>query len=676
MTSRVRRIRLLLAVFLLLPSGFGGTANAAVPATARNGALSRPRVTAVSPRTGSSRGGSLVTVTGSGFSNATRVTFGGIRGSRLSVRSSTRLTVAAPAHAAGAVFVRVGTLSGISRRTGLVVFTYGRPPVVSSVRTATVAVRGGSRVSIAGSGFGGAVRVTFGGVPGTRLLVHSSSRVSVLAPRHIAGVVHVRVTTGFGTSAPAPAARFRYLRPVAATPPLIPPTPAPPVIPSSPPPPPAPSPRGSPVAAENALPGTHGWSPLYTTSTGGALEGYASDVSVGPGESLQFHVSAAAPDAYQVMIYRLGYYQGLGGRLMGCLPSCTTDSMGQKQQVLAPDPVTGEAAQNWPVTDSMVVPSNWLSGYYVAKLTLRTGVNKGKSAPVPFIVRDNPNGTPSRMLVVSSSNTEQAYNSWGGKSLYAHNSTNATPAKMVSFDRPYGHQVLYFELPLVSFLESQPGLDPSYIADTDVDRAPGELLRHRLTLVNGHSEYWSKGMRDAYEAARAAGVNLVFWGGDQGDWQVRYQDNGRTMVGYKSSPDPFPDPAQWTTNFSKLTPPRPQCQLLGTSFQGGVGAISSYAVNAAALGDRFYTGTGFAAGDTFAGNGFEYDFVAPGCLPYTMTVFFSDASRPNIGPALRYTTPSGSTVVTIASEALAFMTGPADPRLQRFALNVLTDLGG
>jgi hypothetical protein len=98
-------------------------------------------------------------------------------------------------------------------------------------------------------------------------------------------------------------------------------------------------------------------------------------------------------------------------------------------------------------------------------------------------------------------------------------------------------------------------------------------------------------------------------------------------------------------------------------------------VNAATLSDRYYAGTGFVAGDTFAGNGFEYDWVgASSCLGYPVTVFFSDAARPLVGPALRYTTPSGSTVFTVASEALGFMGTTTDPRLVRFTLNVLTDL--
>src|SRR5438067_690654 len=82
----------------------------------------------------------------------------------------------------------------------------------------------------------------------------------------------------------------------------------------------------------------------------------------------------------------------------------------------------------------------------------------------------------------------QAYNSWGGKSLYDFNSLNVVPANRVSFDRPFlwdapGNQpVSKWELPLVHFLERE-GYDVSYATDADVDRDPDLLLRHRLAIV-------------------------------------------------------------------------------------------------------------------------------------------------------------------------------------------------
>jgi hypothetical protein len=430
------------------------------------------------------------------------------------------------------------------------------------------------------------------------------------------------------------------------------------------------------VQGENALPGTHAWYPLYPPiGAAGVIEGYASEVSVDSGDLLQLHVSTNPAASYRVDVYRLGYYQGLGGRLLACLPSCFSSDQGQTQVFSGPDPVTGEVRESWPVTDSITVPSSWVSGYYVAKLVLTSGPYAGKTATVPFIVRAPSGSSPTPILVVSSVDTEQAYNGWGGKSLYSINSSGGIPATHVSFDRPYGGtgQVYFFELPFVSFLESQ-GLDVSYTADVDVDKDPAELLRHRLIIVNGHDEYWSKGMRDGYEAARDSGVNLAFWGGNIGDWQIRYQNNWRTIVGYKNSPDPYPDPTQLTTNFSKLVPSRPQCQLLGTQFGGGQGYIQGYTVTAAGAAYPWFAGTGLQAGSSFPGNNFEYDLAAPkGCLPYQGTTLFTDSTRSYLAPAFVYTAPSGATVFSVGSFALS-MVGTTDPAVKLFALNAINSL--
>ena len=133
------------------------------------------------------------------------------------------------------------------------------------------------------------------------------------------------------------------------------------------------------------------------------------------------------------------------------------------------------------------------------------------------------------------------------------------------------------ELDLVRFLERQ-GYDVSYTTDVDTDQHPTELLTHRLVVIAGHDEYQSGAQRTAYENARAAGVNLAFLGGDIGDWQIRYEDNHRTIVEYRSgSADPEPDPALKTDRFVTLSPPRPPCQLLGVQYMGSRSAIHSYA---------------------------------------------------------------------------------------------------
>ena len=129
----------------------------------------------------------------------------------------------------------------------------------------------------------------------------------------------------------------------------------------------------------------------------------------------------------------------------------------------------------------------------------------------------------------------QAYNGWGGKSLYPNSSTNGVAADQ-GLLRPAVRRDVFprYEINLLRFLERE-GYDVSYTTDVDTHRDPAELTGHRLVIVSGHDEYWSKEMRDAFEAARDAGTNLAFMGADIGDWQIRYEDAERTIVEYRNA---------------------------------------------------------------------------------------------------------------------------------------------
>jgi N,N-dimethylformamidase beta subunit-like, C-terminal len=267
-------------------------------------------------------------------------------------------------------------------------------------------------------------------------------------------------------------------------------------------------------------------------------------------------------------------------------------------------------------------------------------------------------------------------------------------ARVVSFNRPYdpSTQNLWdFELPLVRFLEEH-GYDVSYTTDVDTDRDPGELLSHRLVVASGHDEYWTSRIRDAFEHALALGTNLAFTGADTGYWQMRYQDDRRTIVEYRiGSLDPQPDPASKTIRFRSLTPPRPECELEGVQYSEGadgepesVGGPFAYSVNPAALNDPWLAGTGFTPDSVLPKLvGYEWDAVTPGCRTPPLTVFFTYAGPP-VADAVRYTAPSGARVFSAGS--LNFSHGlndfqphptvPAsgDPRLERFMENALADL--
>ena len=438
----------------------------------------------------------------------------------------------------------------------------------------------------------------------------------------------------------------------------------------------------NPIAIENAKPGSSGWTVRQANFR--YIEGYTSEVSAAPGETVHFHVQTDPAATYRIELYRLGWYGGAGGRLVACLPACDGEKAGAPQPVPPFDPITGLDRAGWPVTDTLTIPADWVSGYYVAKLLLRSGPGAGTTSTVPLIVKDPPSRA-SAILVEAPVSTWQAYDSWGGRSLYTFR--DGIGSNHVSFDRPYvhGEQDLFeWEYQLVRFLERE-GFDVSYTTSVDVDANPGALQRHRLYMAAGHDEYWTKGVRDALEAARDAGTNLAFMGGNTGYWQIRYEDGRRTVVEYRvRGNDPEPNPALKTTLFRLLGPPRPECELLGVQWQDGIGLETDYPIANAALGDAWFAGTSFTAGATLTRLiGGEWDGVQAGCVTPPLTVFFHYGGTADRGPAdtVRYTAPSGARVFDAAT--LRFSWGldnygtdlpSADPRLQQFARNVLDDL--
>jgi hypothetical protein len=456
----------------------------------------------------------------------------------------------------------------------------------------------------------------------------------------------------------------------------------------------------NPIRAENALPGTTAWelpgaTPTSIPISSAAIEGYASESSVQPGDFLHMHVSTTPAASYRIEVYRLGWYQGLGGRLIACLPACGGSESGAQQPVGAPDPTTGYLDAGWPVTDTITVPG-WTSGYFVAKLILTSGPSKGGASYIAFIVRAAP-GAGSAILVQSSVNTWQAYNRWGGKSLYSFNSTSSivpssksNAASQVSFNRPglgQGQGPFEWEDNLVRFLE-RGGYDVSYQADTDTDQNPASLLSHRLDVAAGHDEYWTKSMRDAWESARNQGVNLAFLGGNIGYWQARFADaTDRTLIEYRSATlDPDPDPTQKTVGFDNLNPARPECQLLGIGYQEGLARtgdpIRSYAITTSAAGNSWFAGTGLTPGATILDSvGYEWDTLQPGCAVPPTQVLFHWAGSPTNADAVTYRAKSGARVFSDGSMQVVWAlddfghTPHADGRVQRLYINIFNDLG-
>ena len=290
--------------------------------------------------------------------------------------------------------------------------------------------------------------------------------------------------------------------------------------------------RASETLSRSSKPGAAGKSPTLDRPHGRStrrpaprrIEGYASEVSVLPGQKVHFHVSTSPSARYRIVLYRLGWYRGAGARIFACIPGCYKDRKGKARRHPRPARGTGLIRARWPVTDTFRFPRSAVSGYFLAKLELTRGRARGKVTYIPLILRALPSRR-STILVQAAVNTWQASNSWGGKSLFPETSTKKIPANHVSFDRPYNTLrpvPIPWDVGLVRFLERE-GYDVSYTTDVDTDRKPGELRRHRLVISAGQDEYWSKRTRDAFEAARSSGTNLAFLGAEIGEWQIRYR---------------------------------------------------------------------------------------------------------------------------------------------------------
>jgi hypothetical protein len=318
-----------------------------------------------------------------------------------------------------------------------------------------------------------------------------------------------------------------------------------------------------PIVAENALPGTPAsvWDIASQDAGDMSIQGFATDISVNIGGTINFKidVNTGTDKTFNISIYRIGYYQGNGARLVADLGPGFTFT-GIAQGACNFDNTTGLTdCGNWTTTASWNVPATAVSGLYIAKLT-RSAAGGGGTSHIPFIVRND--GSTSALLFKTSDATWQAYNVYGGTSLYVGAGQPNAHASKVSYNRPFITRggggggaaredwFMNAEYPMIRFLESN-GFDVSYTTDLDIVRNNVNnvnlILQHKIFISTGHDEYWSKEERNSVEAAKAAGKNLAFFSGNEVYWKTRWENSVdgtntpfRTMVCYKEGTLPTP----------------------------------------------------------------------------------------------------------------------------------------
>jgi hypothetical protein len=477
----------------------------------------------------------------------------------------------------------------------------------------------------------------------------------------------------------------------------------------------------NPIVCENQKAGDP--ESLWDVSGAGdsTIQGFAADFSAIPGQTVRFKIDTDASD-YTIDIYRLGYYNGNGARRIASIePSA---SLPQNQPACLLQSATGLIdCGNWAVSASWPIPAGTVSGVYFAKLT-RT--DTGGASHIFFIVRDDTGA--SEMVFQTSDTTWQAYNDYGGRSLYVGGpGTNPGRAYKVSYNRPFATRgtapedfVFNAEYPMIRFLERN-GYNISYISGIDTDRAAAELLEHRVFLSVGHDEYWSGRQRANVEAARAAGVNLAFFSGNEVFWKTRWEPSidgsatpYRTLVSYKETHANLkidPDPA-WTGTWRdpRFTPPsdggRPEHALTGTLFRVNAGNDAAIRVPAANGKLRFWRNTSIAtlangAVATLPANtlGYEWDeapndALAPaGLMRLSSTTVNASSVLLDNGSSYGAGTVTHSlTLYRHSSGALVFGAGTvqwpwgldsnhdrgsaaADARMQQATVNLFADMG-
>lgn len=360
----------------------------------------------------------------------------------------------------------------------------------------------------------------------------------------------------------------------------------------------------------------------------------------------------------------MGFYQGYGARLAWRSKLVK----GMRQPAFTFTPGINMVQCHWSPSIEISIDQTWPPGTYLLKLVS----SLGQQQFVSLTVRDDT--SKAVFMIQNSVNTWQAYNRWGGYSLYlgknASGASFANRSRVVSFDRPYpldwangAADFLGLEYPLI-FLAEKLGLDVSYWTDVDLDQRGSELNNHKTLMSLGHDEYWSLPMRASASQARDKGVNLVFFAANACYRRIRYQSSPlgprRQIICYKI---PTEDPlygknnAAVTANWPDPPAARPESSLIGQSY-GGYGVSAPMQIVHAS--SWLFANTGLKDGNKLAGViGPEFDHFVPGSLgPQNIEILahspVASHSVPTFSDLTYYSASSGAGVLTTGTNRWIF----------------------
>lgn len=233
------------------------------------------------------------------------------------------------------------------------------------------------------------------------------------------------------------------------------------------------------------------------------VDGYANSLSFFPGDSIELYLNART----HVTDYRLRLFnlrqEEVASYQMGVFPQSTRTEN------------PSENGYGYVPTKKVIVPD------------LKSGVYLWDNK-VPIVIK----AKQSRIVILYSSNTENAYSNSGGKSLYGFNSSNKVASQRVSFLRPIPlpkHSEVFLR-----WMDKQGFTDVGYITDMDLDNY-SLIAKSELLIIPGHSEYWTIKARKNFDRFVHEGKNAIVLSGNTMWWQVRYNQKRDQLICYRDA---------------------------------------------------------------------------------------------------------------------------------------------
>lgn len=424
---------------------------------------------------------------------------------------------------------------------------------------------------------------------------------------------------------------------------------------------------------ENKFAGTPNWETPVKPDSPDSLAVFAAPYDAARGDTVRVFINSGF-SRVTLHVYRIGWYDGLGAREMlqdsvqiaAKQPACTP---------AFPGPVTCP----WTESYRFVVDARWRSGIYLIKLTTTNAV----VAAYPFVVRGT--GPTPELTVVVPQFSWQAYNTFGGSSLYVTDPSTGYSVPKVSFSRPYAGGLQRIALggtdarAAVAFLERS-GFNINYISDRELADSTVDYTRpsHGYVFL-GHDEYWTWNEFNRVQAARDAGLHLAFLGANNAYWNIRLSaepGTGRAdglITCYKAADRDLDahGRTEVTTTFHSSPLNRPENTLYGIMYMGSrhTSPKPDYVVNPGTLrgvAKELLTQAGLNPGDSLhLALGVEGDGVNPyGGTPDSLQVLlqttYVGSGEPTYSNVVSFfQTRSGAGVFAFGNNAWpGFLDGP------------------